>query len=352
MRGARAPVSPSCRPEGERGSQGLYLPPLEVPTRAPLLLLPLFAGCDTELIQWKFAEQESPDGVFLSAWGIDPEDTWVVGGQEDAAAIRRGSGQDFAPFAPPEGAPLLTWVHGTAADDLWVVGIRGTIQHWDGSAWTDHSLPIEEALWGVHARGPTDAIAVGGFSSWGGQVPVAYQWDGSDWTALDLPAQATAEPNLFKVTWDGASWWIVGAGGIALTGAPDEPLTVAPTGFADDLVTIDAHAGPLLAVGGRNTGAVLEPSGAGLALTSEARAGLQGVSVYSDDRALVVGENGFSGLYEPSTDTLLEALPISTDVLHGCFVTQGGDLVAVGGNLFTASDQFLGTILVSRPPKE
>lgn len=311
-----------------------------------IALLLLAAGCPSgEVIDWRFAEQGAPEGVFLSAWGASGDDVWVVGGQPDRGAVLRGAGTSFAPIDLPPGVPLLTWVHGTSADDVWVAGIEGTVLHWDGDDWNDRSLDTDQALWGIHAR-PGAVRAVGGQSSWGGDAAVAAEWDGTAWTFLDLPPELDELSSLFKVTWDGDAWWVVGAGGVALTGSP---LQTVGTGFAQDLVTVDASGGPLVVVGGRGTGAVLERAGEGLAVTAQARAGLQGVDVIDAERALVCGENGLTGLYDVAGDALVEVPPLTTDVLHGCFVAPDGRPYAVGGNLFTSGDTFMGTILAGRP---
>lgn len=308
--------------------------------------LALSACPQRPLIDWEIALDDAPEGVFLSAWGADADDVWVVGGQPDEGAVMRGSGTSFDAFDLPAGTPLLNWVHGSAADDVWVGGIEGTLLHWDGAVWTDHDLGVDEAVWGVHAASRDEAWAVGGESSWGGTAAMAFAWDGSGWDPLTLPPALADAPNLFKVAEAGGTAWIAGVDGVAAT-IDGDVVTSVSTGTAQDLVTVDAANGPVVVVGGRNTGVVLEPAGDGLAVTTTARAGLQGVSVYADDRALVTGENGFSGIYHIDEDRLDEVLPITDAVLHGCFVAHDGALYAVGGNLFTAGDTFAGVLLTA-----
>ena len=75
----------------------------------------------------------------------------------------------------------------------------------------------------------------------------------------------------------------------------------------------------------------------------QATAGLNGVQVLADGRAVVVGERGIAGLYDPATDSLEESPAPTSDVLHAAW--QHGDQVyAVGGNLYTADDFFHGSV--------
>jgi len=319
--------------------------------RPVLFPIALFlAGCPGQVLEWSAVEEGAPEGAFLMAWGATSDDIWVVGGQPDAGVVLRGDADGFVHQSLPEGVPILDWVNGTGPDDIWVGGVAGTLLHWNGAAWEDHSLAMEEAIWGIYARSPSEAWAVGGTSAWGGTAAVALRWDGLAWHPLDLPPPADSAPNLFKVTHDGTHLWMVGAGGLALRSEDGETLEVVPTGVADDLVTVDAADGVLVVVGGRGTGMVLEPTDDALSMTLRVRAGLAGVRVLDAHTALVAGEAGLTGLYHLDDDVLEEAEPVTTSVLHGTFEAPDGTLYAVGGNLYTASDAFEGTILAAPAP--
>ena len=60
--------------------------------------------------------------------------------------------------------------------------------------------------------------------------------DGTEWSSITLPSQVSEVNNLFKVTYDGDSYWMVGASGALLYGQVDN-LSYS-TGFATDLITV------------------------------------------------------------------------------------------------------------------
>ncbi|MEL6347021.1 MAG: hypothetical protein AAFV53_28160, partial [Myxococcota bacterium] len=255
----------------------------------------------------------------------------------------------WSPAALPEGTPLLNWVHGTGSDDVWVAGLQGTLLHWDGAEWVDHSVQTDAAFWGLFARSPDEVVAVGGASRWGGEAAMIYSFDGEQWSEQALPETASGLGNLFKVFHDGTQYWLVGAGGAAMVGDIDVGFTSAPTGFAGDLVTITGD--PVVAVGGRGTGLIMEADGGRLVSGPQTNAGLNGVRVYPGGIAIVVGEFGYSAIYD-LTDGSLEPIPsVTTDILHATWGGPGGEMYAVGGNLNTAEEYFHGVILNGRAPE-
>jgi hypothetical protein len=87
------------------------------------------------------------DGVVLSVWGSAPGDVYAVGGplgnegfetlavHFDGAAWQR---------LHPDGSETYWWVAGSGPSDVWMVGEKGRITHWDG-AWSDG----QGAFWAV-----------------------------------------------------------------------------------------------------------------------------------------------------------------------------------------------------------
>ncbi|MZG11904.1 hypothetical protein GTY44_00100 [Streptomyces sp. SID5914] len=117
---------------------------------------------------------------------------------------------------PPAGAStdVLT---GTAPNDVWAFGRgeRGDFgqYHWDGSRWTDRTLPDFEVL-AARAVSRTDVWAVGNYRESDGDVPGAVaHWNGSAWTLTKLGAP-DAWTNIKAVHVVSAhDVWVVGSGG-------------------------------------------------------------------------------------------------------------------------------------------
>ncbi len=75
-------------------------------------------------------------------------------------------------------------------------------EHWDGARWTIVPSPDpggssqDNDLWGVAAVATGDVWAVGGVGSFlspAGSAPLAMHWDGSSWTQVSVPAPTVGE---------------------------------------------------------------------------------------------------------------------------------------------------------------
>ncbi|MCC7538979.1 MAG: hypothetical protein IT379_22325, partial [Deltaproteobacteria bacterium] len=95
-------------------------------------------------------------------------DVWAVGGTGTSGAFAwRWDGSSWRDEPLPDGlvdTTSLFKVWGNAADDVWLVGSRGTILHWDGSAFTAANSTTTRTLTTVHTT-PDRVVAVGGFGS-------------------------------------------------------------------------------------------------------------------------------------------------------------------------------------------
>ena len=66
----------------------------------------------------------------------------------------------------------LSALSGTAANDVWAVGLHDAILHWDGHAWERSHVDSDTTLLSIWAAAPDDAWAVGG---------ELLHWDGERW---------------------------------------------------------------------------------------------------------------------------------------------------------------------------
>ena len=301
---------------------------------------------------WSLLEQTDQGGAWLRAHtpSDTPEEIWLVGGQPNEGAIKIGNAvKGFQSLELPAGTPLLNWADG-ASTNMWVGGLYGSILHWNGAVWIDHSLDIEEAIWGlVVTENGEKVVAVGGSSRWGGNEGVVYSFQDEEWTSHSLPQELTGLSNLFKVAFDGEQYWMVGTSGALLYGSLDD-LTAIPTGLTQDLITAipTPNSSIVQIVGGRGTGIYLTGQGGTLSTPSQLIAGINGIATDLSGNSLLVGEMGFSQLLSDDEDLVIEPVPVTTHILHAAAVHTIGDAqywYAVGGNLATAESTFEGSIL-------
>lgn len=290
---------------------------------------------------WSHVFEEDVRGAFMSIWEAQPGDIWAVGGQEGAGFVVRGAKDTWEELDVPPQTPLLNWVHGTSQNDVWVGGLAGTLLHWDGSAWSDYSIEMDEAIWGIYANSETSVIAVGGESRWGGSVAKILSLKDGGFVEVDLPEPLSELGNLFKVSCLDDVFWAVGAQGALLYG-DENGFSAVGTGLAADLITIVHSSDRLHVVGGRGTGLYFEVKNGVAQEPMQLPAGINGVAA-SDSGTLLVGERGYTALLED--DALEEQTSVTFDVLHAALVDSQGEHYAVGGNLFTAESFFHGTFL-------
>jgi len=138
-------------------------------------------------------------------------------------------------------------VAGTSANDIWAVGsyydgtgIRTLTLHWNGSTWSTVASPntgtptTANSLYSVTALTPTDAWAVGSYTTATGYNTLVMRWNGTSWNIVASPNTASSSNTLHSVDkvsatdiwavgvakqgnlqqtmvqhWDGTAWTIV-----------------------------------------------------------------------------------------------------------------------------------------------
>lgn len=138
--------------------------------------------------QWRPVLQEL-DGALLSVWGTSEKDVWAVGGSLGnglEALVVRFDGTVWRRLQPGK-TDSYWWVHGTSANDVWLVGEKGRITHWDGAAFTETTPVTTATLYGVWAAAPDDVWAVGGTpDAPASPNAVVLHYDGRAWSAVDV----------------------------------------------------------------------------------------------------------------------------------------------------------------------
>jgi hypothetical protein len=167
----------------------------------------------------------------IGLWGSAADDLWIVAtpcdtGEQPPWAFAKHCPHDLYHF---DGTAIVgagkvatrpTWfraIHGSAKDDVWVVGDRGATAHYDGSDWTIHPTGTRSRLNSVWSAGPSEAWAVGNDGT-------ILQWDGQGWiqresdTRMDLHAVRGSKA---------AGIWVAGDFGVILH-HPSLPAAQAP----------------------------------------------------------------------------------------------------------------------------
>jgi hypothetical protein len=158
--------------------------------------------------QWE--QVEAPQiGRVNRALAVSGSDVWAVG---DGWSLH-WDGQQWRKVPATiigGGEPQLFGLAQFGADDVWTAGYaplredrraRGTVQHWDGSAWTDLPVPAVAAAWslaGIAGTSPVDLWAVGGVHEVQGEA-LALHWDGQEWERVPVPGVVGRSIHLFDI---------------------------------------------------------------------------------------------------------------------------------------------------------
>ncbi len=136
------------------------------------------------------AEGIDPALTFFGVWGMSATDVWAVGGGIGTGlppAAQRWDGTSWTAWEDPAGpgaeGSVYFKVHGTAADDVWIVGNRGFASRWDGTTLTDTGAAAVlgdgssnvPSLLTIDVQGEFP-VAVGGAG-----VGEIMHWDGAGW---------------------------------------------------------------------------------------------------------------------------------------------------------------------------
>jgi hypothetical protein len=157
-------------------------------------------------------------------------DVWTVGERWDRTAMTNVSvplhwdGSTWTTRAQGWAGGEILGVSGSGTN-VWAVGRRGTqpfgpsMRRWNGSAWTEVSMPAGVAdkrstLYAVEAAGPDDVWAVGDYLpvSGGSVKPLILHWDGSRVTSVPSPI-GSANGYVTALHVRGAEVWVGGAQG-------------------------------------------------------------------------------------------------------------------------------------------
>jgi hypothetical protein len=297
--------------------------------------------------EWREAFDPGEAGFLSSVWGSAPDDVFVVGGQPEAGAVFHFDGTAWSRMELPP-IPILVWVFGFEANDVFAVGEQGGAIRFDGASWSRIETGTDIDLWGVWGAVANDVWAVGGELANG--PPVILHFDGAAWGRVALPDLDRTSTALLKVWGTSASQvFAVGQAGMILE-FDGFRWRQSASGTGEDLISLWGT-GPdrIIAVGGRSNGLAVVYDGTGWTPRSLAPLpGLNGVFIERPDSAKVVGLIGTAatitldgfGIVSEDTPTPL--------TLHAVWGDGTGRTYAVGGR--SNQTPYQGVALVRMQP--
>lgn len=288
-------------------------------------------GCKGE--GWEVAFPATEVGAQSGVWGSGPEDVYVVGGFPGQGIVHHFDGSAWTEVSIPE-VPLLVWVFGFGPDDVWTVGEGGGVLHFSGGSWEQVDVGTTEDLWGVWGSGPQDLWMVGGDVNTGD--PLLIHYDGTDFTpvALDAAQNDRGAHSVFKVFGIDGRTFAVGQGGLMIEwdGTAWNQLAAGADADQDFVSLWGTSTDDLIAVGGRSGARVATFAGDSWSTTAHTGVpGLNAVSV-SEAGAWVGGQSGFVGAWSADEGIVREEGPETTPYdLHAMWHDGEDMLYAVGG---------------------
>lgn len=301
-----------------------------------------------ETVSWALEHEES-SGVVVSVWGSGPSDVWAAGGQADRGLILHNAGHGWVPVEVDAGS--LIWnIYGTAPDNIYAVGERGLILHYDGAVWSRVPSGTTKTLYGVWASPGRDAWIVGGnpTGSPGDAVilrgtPAGFEEVG-DLPRTELPdtlfkIYGSDEPGLIAVGRDGTVLRHDGE-----TWRREAVPTTTP------LISLwGRSATDVYAVGGHASGVMLHFDGKRWSSVEDVEYGPQLFGVFTAPGEPVFAVGADTEIVEllPGGATAAYTAPglDGASVLHSVWGDGAGNVYAVGGSLMRYPAAMTGVIL-------
>jgi photosystem II stability/assembly factor-like uncharacterized protein len=186
-----------------------------------------FVGNEGHALRRRSGEVELTEtGVTAPLWGVwaaDSDEAWAVGGDPIASGpadpvLLHWKDGAWTRIALPEtdrSFRALFKVWGTSASNVYAVGSRGIILHYNGTTWRQELSGTARDLISLWGTGPDDILVAGGRAN-----GILVRWDGDTWTDRVLEG----EPGMNGV-------WMAPDGRATVVGVQGRILSVAPKSF-------------------------------------------------------------------------------------------------------------------------
>ncbi len=290
---------------------------------------------------------ESGESALMSVHGTSANDVWLVGADHGAGPLVLH--WDGAAWQRPETGANgdMWWVHALPNGVVHMAGARGLLLVYRDGVFDQQAAPSAEGLgkraepivFGVWAASEGDVYAVGSVEGSGGFL---WHSDGQIWQAVplpDLPVDGDGRrAGLFKVWGVSAEdVWLVGESGVVLRGNAAAGFARVESGTDERLFTVHAAGDRLAIVGGTANGWGLELQRSELVANTPPGAGpLQGVNISEDGAIWAAGLGGNVFHREaPEADwqNVITGVPVQS--LHAVWVDPDGGVWTVGGRVLT-----------------
>lgn len=288
-------------------------------------------GCAAGEPKWTAAFDATGVGALSSVWGSSASDVFAVGGTPEQGEVYHFDGSSWTQMSLPT-VPLLVWVYGFGPDNVYAVGTRGAALHYDGTRWTALSSGTQDDLWGVWGAAPNDLWIVGGSPT--GGAPVLMHFDGARFAPVAIPPLDRPATAFFKVWGIGGKVFAVGSNGVIIEKRGDAWSQVdAGPRADDDFVSLwGTSESEIVAVGGRSSARIAIYNGESWeTLAPPGVPGLNGVCMLRSGEAIVDGLNGFVGRFDVRSRTLAGEPAPTTETLHAVWGADASRVFAVGG---------------------
>jgi len=121
----------------------------------------------------QFSRASYQGGSLRGIWGVSSDDVWVAPYE---GSMQHWDGSSWSEHNLGVNSARMLSVSGSSTNDVWAVGLHGLIEHWDGDQWNQVDAHTDATLWSVWAPAADDAWAVGG---------TIMHWEGDSWQRVD-----------------------------------------------------------------------------------------------------------------------------------------------------------------------
>lgn len=190
----------------------------------------------------------SSDGNLWAVGAYDKSGCCLPDSEPLVVRLRHGKMWEVVTMPTFGGGATPNSVSAIANNDVWIVGSRGLVLHWDGTAWTQVPQPLRGlsySLNAVTAKTNTDVWAVGGADTGGANPPIVMHWDGSTWRLISVPITEPAQL-FYDVAVTSDEVWAVGG---TLSGVENGPWLPLAGWLKDGPCTPEATLGKIIISG-------------------------------------------------------------------------------------------------------